>query len=58
MAFGGAEIFVNQCSAYYRPKGQGAAGQFPAFAHGKDIFLSREFPVRVALAGLSGKITG
>ena len=53
----GAEIFTNQCSACHQPKGQGVAGQFPPLAHNADLFLSEDFPLRVVLFGLSGKIT-
>ncbi|MEJ2375229.1 MAG: cytochrome c [Pseudolabrys sp.] len=53
----GAELFANQCSACHQPKGQGVAGQFPALAGNGDIFLARDYPLRVVLAGLKGKIT-
>lgn len=52
-----AELFRDQCSACHQPKGQGVAGQFPPLAHNADLFLARDFPLRVVLAGLSGKIT-
>jgi mono/diheme cytochrome c family protein len=53
----GAEIFANQCSACHQPKGQGVAGSFPPLARNADLFLSEDYPVRVVLFGLSGKIT-
>ena len=53
----GADVFANQCSACHQAKGQGVAGQFPALAQNPDLFLSQDFPLRVVLAGLSGKIT-
>ena len=53
----GAEVFLNQCSACHQPKGQGVAGQFPKLARNPDLFLSQDYPLRVVLAGLTGKIT-
>ena len=32
------------------------AGQFPPLAGNRDLFLGRDYPARVVLAGLSGKI--
>ena len=32
------------------------AGQFPPLAHNADLFLSADYPVRVVLFGLEGKI--
>jgi mono/diheme cytochrome c family protein len=52
----GAEVFRNQCSACHQTQGQGVAGQFPALAQNPDIFLARDYPLRVVLAGLTGKI--
>jgi mono/diheme cytochrome c family protein len=52
----GAQVFANQCSACHQPKGQGVAGQFPPLTANPDLFLARDYPVRVVLAGLSGKI--
>ena len=48
---------MNQCSACHQATGQGVAGTFPPLAHNTDLFLARDYPVRVVLAGLSGKIT-
>ena len=53
----GAELFRDQCSACHQLKGQGVAGQFPRLARNADLFLSEDFPLRVVLFGLSGKIT-
>ena len=52
----GAEVFANQCSACHQAKGQGVTGQFPALAGNSDLFVARDYPLRVVLAGLSGKI--
>jgi mono/diheme cytochrome c family protein len=53
----GAQIFADQCSACHQQNGQGVAGQFPPLAQNPDIFLARDYPARVVLFGLSGKIT-
>jgi mono/diheme cytochrome c family protein len=52
----GAQIFADQCSACHQENGQGVAGQFPPLAHNPDLFLARDYPARVVLFGLSGKI--
>jgi mono/diheme cytochrome c family protein len=52
----GAALFRDQCSSCHQAQGQGVAGQFPALAQNADLFLARDFPLRVVLAGLSGKI--
>jgi len=52
----GAAIFRDQCAVCHQPRGQGLRGQFPPLAGNGDIFLSRDFPARVVLFGLSGKI--
>lgn len=52
----GAAIFRDQCAVCHQPDGQGLHGQFPPLAGNGDIFLSRDFPARVVLFGLSGKI--
>jgi mono/diheme cytochrome c family protein len=53
----GAKLFAEQCSACHRPDGQGRPGQFPPLAGNRDLFLSADFPARVLLAGLEGKVT-
>jgi mono/diheme cytochrome c family protein len=53
----GAALFQQQCAVCHQPQGQGLAGQFPPLAHNPDIFISEDFPLRVVLFGLSGKIT-
>jgi mono/diheme cytochrome c family protein len=53
----GAQIFADQCSACHQQNGQGVAGQFPPLALNADLFLARDYPARVVLFGLSGKIT-
>jgi len=52
----GGAVFNEQCAACHQPNGEGVAGQFPPLAHNRDIFLSADFPARVALFGLKGKI--
>jgi mono/diheme cytochrome c family protein len=52
----GAAVFADQCAICHQPKGEGVAGQFPPLAHNRDVFLARDFPVRVVLFGLKGKI--
>ncbi len=51
-----AELFRDQCSACHQPNGQGVPGQFPPLAHNADLFLSHDYPLRVVLAGLIGKL--
>jgi nitrite reductase (NO-forming)/hydroxylamine reductase len=52
----GAALFQQQCAVCHQPQGQGLAGQFPPLAHNPDIFLSEDFPLRVVLFGLGGKL--
>lgn len=51
-----AELFRDQCTACHQLKAQGVPGQFPALAQNPDLFLARDYPLRVVLFGLSGKI--
>jgi len=53
----GAAVFKDQCSPCHQDNGQGVAGQFPPLAHNPDLFLSPDYPVRVVLFGLTGKVT-
>jgi mono/diheme cytochrome c family protein len=53
----GAAVFKNQCAACHQENAQGVAGQFPPLAKNADLFLSPDYPVRVVLFGLEGKIT-
>lgn len=52
----GAAVFRDQCAACHQPNGQGVPDQFPPLANNADLFLSRDYPARVVLFGLSGKI--
>jgi mono/diheme cytochrome c family protein len=52
----GASVFKDQCTACHQENAQGVAGQFPPLAHNADLFLSADYPVRVVLFGLEGKI--
>ncbi len=40
----------------HQPDAKGVPGQFPPLAGNTDIFLARDFPARVVLFGLSGRI--
>jgi mono/diheme cytochrome c family protein len=53
----GASVFKDQCVACHQANAQGVAGQFPPLANNPDLFLSRDYPVRVVLFGLSGTVT-
>jgi mono/diheme cytochrome c family protein len=52
----GAAVYNEQCVACHQQNGEGVAEQFPPLKDNRDIFLSREFPARVVLFGLKGKI--
>jgi mono/diheme cytochrome c family protein len=52
----GRAVFDAQCAVCHQPKGQGVPGQFPQLARNSDLFLARDFPVRVVLFGMTGKI--
>lgn len=52
----GREIFSQQCIACHQPDGKGVPGNFPPLAGNPDLFLARDFPPRVVLFGMSGKI--
>jgi mono/diheme cytochrome c family protein len=53
----GGKIFGDQCAVCHQPNGEGVAGQFPPLAKNPDLFLSRDFPLRVVLFGMKGKIS-
>jgi mono/diheme cytochrome c family protein len=53
----GRAVFTAQCIACHQQDGKGVPGQFPPLAGNSDIFLARDFPARVVLFGMSGKIT-
>jgi len=52
----GRAIFNQQCIACHQPDGKGVPGSFPPLAGNPDLFLARDFPARVVLFGMSGKI--
>jgi mono/diheme cytochrome c family protein len=54
--FDGGAVFKDQCSACHQENAQGVAGAFPPLAQNSDLFLSADYPARVLLFGLSGKI--
>ncbi len=53
----GATVFKDQCMACHQENAQGVPEQFPPLAKNADLFLSPDYPVRVVLFGLEGKIT-
>lgn len=53
----GRAVFDTQCTPCHQPDAKGVPGQFPPLAGNSDIFLARDFPVRVVLFGMRGKIT-
>jgi len=53
----GAKVFRDQCTSCHQDNGKGVVEQFPPLAGNTDLFLSSDFPVRVVLFGLSGKIS-
>jgi mono/diheme cytochrome c family protein len=52
----GAAVFKDQCTACHQENAQGVPEQFPPLAKNADLFLSPDYPVRVVLFGLEGKI--
>jgi mono/diheme cytochrome c family protein len=52
----GAAVFKDQCTACHQENAQGLPEQFPPLAKNADLFLSPDYPVRVVLFGLEGKI--
>ncbi len=52
----GRVIFNTQCIVCHQSNGKGVPGNFPPLAGNPDIFLGRDFPARVVLFGMSGKI--
>lgn len=52
----GAEVYRNQCISCHQADGEGVRGQFPPLARNSDLFLAQDFPVRVVLHGIEGKI--
>jgi mono/diheme cytochrome c family protein len=52
----GAAVYKDSCTACHQENGQGLAGQFPPLAGNPDLFLDRDYPVKVILFGIEGKI--
>lgn len=52
----GAAIYGDQCESCHQDKGQGVPVYFPPLAGNRDLFLSADFPARVVLFGMKGKI--
>ncbi len=52
----GAAVYEEQCSGCHQEKGEGVPSYFPPLAGNHDLFLSADFPARVVLFGMKGKI--
>jgi mono/diheme cytochrome c family protein len=52
----GRAVFNEQCAACHQPDAKGLPGNFPPLAGNPDLFLARDFPVRVVLFGMTGTI--
>jgi mono/diheme cytochrome c family protein len=52
----GRAVFNAQCTPCHQPDAKGVPGQFPPLAGNTDIFLARDFPARVVLFGMTGRI--
>jgi mono/diheme cytochrome c family protein len=53
----GHAVFNAQCVACHQADAKGVPGNFPPLAGNPDLFLARDFPARMVLFGMSGKIT-
>ncbi len=53
----GATVYAELCAACHQPNGQGVPGQFPPLAGNPDLFAARDYPARVVLFGLKGRLT-
>jgi len=53
----GAAVFADTCIACHQEGGVGKEDEFPPLAGNPDLFLSPDFPVRVVLNGIEGRIT-
>jgi mono/diheme cytochrome c family protein len=52
----GRAVFNAQCIVCHQADAKGVPGNFPPLAGNRDLFLARDFPARVVLFGMSGKI--
>ena len=52
----GETLFKSMCTGCHQADGRGVAGVFPPLAGNGDLYLSDDFPVRVLLFGMKGKI--
>lgn len=55
-AVSGVDVFNNTCIACHQEHGEGKKNEFPPLAGNPDLFLSRDFPVMVAINGIDGQI--
>ncbi len=53
----GATVFMDTCTSCHQDDAKGIDGTFPPLAGNGDLFLSRDFPARVLLNGMTGPIT-
>jgi nitrite reductase (NO-forming) len=49
-------VFKDQCTSCHQENAQGVVDAFPPLAGNSDLFLSADYPARVVLFGLEGKI--
>jgi mono/diheme cytochrome c family protein len=52
----GRAIFNQQCVVCHQADAKGVPGNFPPLAGNADLLLARDFPARVVLFGMNGKI--
>ena len=52
----GKDVFLENCSACHQENAKGIEGNFPPLAGNADLFLSRDFPAKVILNGMTGAI--
>lgn len=52
----GTQVFADTCIACHEADGKGKPGEFPPLAGNRDLFVTPEFPAKVALFGLAGPI--
>lgn len=53
----GAALFAENCTSCHQEDAQGIEDTFPPLANNSDLFLARDFPIKVLLFGMSGSIS-
>ncbi len=53
----GATLYADTCTECHQDDGSGVPDNFPPLAQNPDLFLAHDFPVKVVLNGLRGRIT-